>query len=395
MPLLQHPDGTASVGSEPSTKSMKGEDYMKDFLAISSMAAMLVASGAAIAQTEIVYGSYSPPSASLNSAGLVPYLEKVEELSEGTIQTQLIAGGALVGTKTTLPGIRDGIVDGGMVVALYYPTDLPVNNTITGLVALGGDGRVDAAASIETTLFDCPTCIEEWEKWNAKYISGYSTTGYSLICVEPASSLQDLAGRKVRAPGGFGRMADALNMVPVNLTITETYEGLQRGQVDCTFGPPGWLRNFSFSDVAKHVMLTQTGSTFGGSLLNLRLDKWSELTDSQKKAVIDAAPAAVAGYVLGYMAEDETALEEAKQKGVTAVEAPDDVMEMLRQHGMADVETVVKLSEERGVENAEEIAAAFVKNHEKWQKIVAERGATQDGYEAALRDEIFSRFPMD
>jgi len=360
-----------------------------------AFAATLGASGAAIAQTEIVYGSYSAPAATLNSAGLTPYLEKVEELSGGGLRTQLIAGGALVGTKTTLPGIRDGIVDGGMVVALYHPTDLPINNTMTGLMAFGGDGRVDAAAAIETTLFDCPSCLREWENWNVKYIAGYSTTGYSVICTEPANSLEDLAERRIRAPGGSGRMAVALGMTPVNLTVTETYEGLQRGQVDCTFAQAGWLRSFSLADVAKHVMLTETGSALGGSLLNLRLDKWKELTEDQKRALVDAAPTGVAGFVFGYMAEDEAALEEARQRGVTAVAPPAEVMEVLRRHAEADVETVVSLSEERGVENAEEISAAFLKNHEKWQRIVAERGHTREGYEAALRDEIFSRFPID
>src|SRR3546814_11506556 len=85
------------------------------------------------------------------------------------------------------------------------------------------------------------------------------------------TSLDELKGKKIRGPGAIGRMATAVGAVPVNVTITESYEGLQRGQIDCTFGAAGWLDTYSFGDVAKYVTMISIGGAFGGPMLNIML----------------------------------------------------------------------------------------------------------------------------
>src|SRR3546814_3719574 len=83
------------------------------------------------------------------------------------------------------------------------------------------------------------------------------------------TSLDELKGKKIRGPGAIGRMATAVGAVPVNVTITESYEGMQRGQIDCTFGAAGWLDTYSFGDVAKYVTMISIGDAFGRAILNL------------------------------------------------------------------------------------------------------------------------------
>src|SRR3546814_18081024 len=91
--------------------------------------AMFTAGGMAAAvpvhATEIIYGSSNAPTATLSKDGALPWLDEIKRLSNGEITYQFIGGGALVGTKTALTGIPDGIVDDPMNVDPSYTTKQP------------------------------------------------------------------------------------------------------------------------------------------------------------------------------------------------------------------------------------------------------------------------------
>lgn len=365
----------------------------------SGLAALVAAAGLIASQanaaTEIIYGSYNAPSATLTKDGAVPWFEEAKRLSNGSLTFNYIGGGALVGTKTAVTGIRDGIVDAAMIVDLYYPNELPVSYTMAALGALLKDSRVAAAAVTEVHMTNCPECVEELARYNIKFLGGYSTAAYNLLCRSPARSLDELKGKKIRAPGAIGRMATAIGAVPVNVTISETYEALQRGQLDCTFGAAGWLDTYSFGDVAKHVTLIGTGGAFGGPMLNISLDKWKELTKEQRQALVDAAAVGVAGASFGYENDDDTALSKAQEKGYQVAQPSEDLVAAIEAYREADVQVVIKQSTERGVKNAADIVDRFRKASDKWTAIVAEVGDDKDAFVEALRREIYSKVKVD
>jgi len=312
----------------------------------------LATASPASAATEIIYGSYNPPSSTVSRFGAIPWLEEVQQKSNGSITYKFVGGGALVGTKTSLAGIRDGVVDAAMIVNLYYPTDIPVSNLLGALGSLHKDARISAAAVTEVNMLQCPECVKEMENFNIMFLGGYSTSAYNLLCSKPIVSLDDLKGKKIRAPGAMGRMASAIGAVPVNVTITETYEALQRGQVDCAFGSAGWLEVYSFGDVAKNVTMIRTGGTFGGPMLNISLDKWKALTSAERKILLDAAPVGVAGAAFGYENDDKAALAKANEKGYVVKEPAPDLTATVAAYSKADPAEVVKQATERGVKNA-------------------------------------------
>ena len=356
---------------------------------------LLLLSTPAHAQTEIIYGSYNPPTATNSKGGAFPWLDEIKRLSNGSITYKFVGGGALVGTKTSLAGMRDGIVDAAMIVDLYYPSELPVSNALAGLGSLLKDARVAIAAVTEVQMLGCPDCAKELEKFNVKFLGGYSTAAYNLLCTSPTSSLAELKGKKIRAPGAIGRMATAIGAVPVNITVTETYEALQRGQIDCTFGAAGWLDTYSLGDVAKYVTLLKTGGAFGGPMLNLRLDKWKSLKPAERKALIDAAPMGVAGASFAYENDDKVALSKASQKGYKVVEPGSDLRAAIEKFADADAAVVIKQATGRGVKNAEAIVNAYRAANKRWSEIVAKVGNDKAAYIEALRREIYSKVSVD
>ena len=370
-----------------------GRDLMRGVVGAAAIGLLLATP--ARAQTEIIYGSYNPPTATNSKGGAFPWLDEIKRLSNGSIGYKFVGGGALVGTKTSLAGMRDGIVDAAMIVDLYYPSELPVSNVMAGLGSLLKDARVAIAAVTEVQVLGCPECVKEFEKYNVKFLGGYSTAAYNLLCTSPTSSLAELKGKKIRAPGAIGRMASAIGAVPVNITVTETYEALQRGQIDCTFGAAGWLDTYSLGDVAKHVTLIKTGGAFGGPMFNLRVDKWKALKPAERKILLDAAPIGVAGASFAYEADDDVALSKASQKGYKVVEPSSDLRAALEKFADEDAAVVIKQATGRGVKNAEAIVNAYRAANKKWSQIVAKVGNDKAAYIEALRREIYSKASVD
>ncbi len=346
----------------------------------------------AAAQTEeILYGSYVGPNHGHNVYGLSRFFKEATAAAPD-LTFKLVSGGALVGAKTTLAGIRDGIVDGGLVVVIYHTDDLPYNALIGDMAAWSADAASNAGAVNETTLQGCPECMKEWESWNIKHFGAYASTPYNIICKDPVESLADLKNKKIRGAGSVGRWIEALGATPVNATISEVYEGLQRGQLDCTVGSPGMMKSFSFWDVAKNILEVPSGAYMGGSMINMNMDRWNSLSDEQKAAYIHAAPGGVRGSTMdGYQGDDQRAAAEFAARGVTVREPKKDVTSLLESYRDAELQIVLETARSRGVKDPEKIAETFLRNMEKWQAISAEIGNDGDAFEQKLREEIYDK----
>lgn len=354
--------------------------------------AIVVATCASIVQAStILYGSYLSPKHSNNKYGLQSFF-KAAKAEAPELNFNFLPGGAIVGAKTTLTSIRDGVVDAGHVTTLYHPNDLPINTVITDLAVWGDNAAANAGAANETLLLKCPECLAEWEQWNIKNFGAYSTSGFRLLCTKPIKSLEDLAGKKVRGAGAFGRWINALGAIPVNVPVTEVFEGLQRGQIDCTLGSVGWMKSFSFWDVTKYIFDVPSGAYFGGSLVNLSTAKWAELSDKEKQAYINAAPAGVRGAVVdGYLADDIRAAKRFKEKGVQIFKPDHSVLKTLEQQRQKEIAIAIEKAKKRGVKDPERIVKVFLESLKKWEKIVSDINGDPDKYEDALRREIYSK----
>src|SRR3546814_2387778 len=94
-------------------------------------------------------------------------------------------------------------------------------------------------------------------------LSAVSATPYHLLCTKAVKSLADLKGLKVRAASSSAALVQALGATPVNVAVTEIYEALQRGQVDCTLGPIPHLKNYALADIDRKSVVSGT-SVSGG-----------------------------------------------------------------------------------------------------------------------------------
>ena len=361
--------------------------------AIFALGLSLAAFPAAAQQSKpLTYSNYLPPTHASNRYGLEPLFKAVEQDTKGSLKIELHPGGVLVGGKGTLAAMRDGLIDGGFVVSLYVPNEIPRNTTMSDLAFLVEDPLVAMGAVNETVLLDCPECLQEYHKYKTVYLGAYSTTPYVMMCKKPVETLADLKGLKMRAAGAvYSRWAVAMGGVPVNIPNAEAYEALERGQLDCVIGSISWLQTLSLWDVAKNVINAPMGAYFGGALIAFNEDSWKRVKEADRAAFVKQVPAALAKLAVGYVKDDRDVEAQARTKGVQIRKADAALSNLLAEYRKNEMQSAAEAAKKRGVKNPEAIINAFVKNLKKWEAIVAKTGHDQAKFEQALREEIYNK----
>src|SRR3970040_711937 len=132
--------------------------YIRTAIA-AALGASLLATSAYAQMKEFKYSSWTPPPAPNNRFGTVPMFQAIEKETKGTkdeLTFKNFMGAQLFNNFTTLAGVRDGAVDGGVTVPVFNAGELKSHVTFADMQALTRDGYSAAAAGNETLLLNCP-----------------------------------------------------------------------------------------------------------------------------------------------------------------------------------------------------------------------------------------------
>ncbi|OWU84144.1 hypothetical protein ATO6_13865 [Oceanicola sp. 22II-s10i] len=340
---------------------------------------------------DLTFGTYVGPTTTTFREGTEPLLKRLEEQSGGDMKWEAFTGGAMGGPKELLGNAGSGVLDASGVVDIYVKASVPHSAMVSGMLIVGEDPKVMAAAMNEWQLLNCPECLEDHEKNNV-IAMGFTATGtYHLICKDEVHTAEQLKGKKVRAVGGMGRAIQELGGTAVSITTAEMYEAMQRGQMDCATGSIAWLDTYALKDFSKSVVLDSMGSYFGimGFVMNKQV--WEELSDSNKQIIKDNMARLVADIVFAYGPEGDEALKNFEASGGKAYEFDDELKEGVARIRAAEYETTAKINKDAGMENAEELVNAYKTLVDKWTKIVAEVGDDKEAYIQALQTEVYDK----
>ena len=355
-------------------------------------AGLVLAAGSASAQTKLSYGSYLPPTHVNNTVGIEPMVKRFEKESGGKLTVETFPGGSVAKATAAVDSVRDGIVTAGMIVDSYVPKQLPHSFLATELGLLGRNSVVMSGATNEFNLVACKECLADQKKSGIISMAHYSTAPYTLMCKADLRSIDDFKGKKIRSAGAYSIMFKSFGMVPVNVTSDETYEAMQRGQVDCTMGADSWLKSYTLWDVAKNVLATTIGTYHGGLLWAMNADAWAKLPADQKAILKKNMPILAADVTFGYLQESRDVHAAAGEKGVK-FNPPDATWNSAYEAYLKnEVARVKEEGKKRGVPNADELVDRYLGLMKKWEKIDAEeiKGDKQK-FVDALNREVFSK----
>lgn len=173
----------------------------------------------------------SDPSGDLNYQIQQDWVERVEAMSNGRIDIDLLPVGSVVKHTETLGAIKLGVIDGHVTATGYFSGKDP---------AFGLIGNMVGAWSDTTQLLQYMNygggnelMTELYKPYGVQFI-GASTTGVeSFISKKPLNGVDDLKGLKLRAPEGLVQQVfAAAGATPVNLPGSEVFTGLSKGVID-------------------------------------------------------------------------------------------------------------------------------------------------------------------
>jgi TRAP-type C4-dicarboxylate transport system substrate-binding protein len=233
--------------------------------------------------------------------------------------------------------------------------------------------------------------VAELKKNHVKPLAYYATATYSLMCAKPIKTTDDIKGLKVRTAGGYNFLAIKLGAVPVNLTSGEIYEGLQRGQLDCVLGAPGWLQSYNLADLIKTIVDMPMGVYHGIPFFNMKQSVWNDLKPEERQIINNNLPKLVADLSEIYIAENENARKIAQEKHIAFVKPDAKMIAAFKAYTEEEDKRILEKAKKDGVKGADKMTARFKQSIAKWEKIIADIKGDPAKFEAALGKDVFSK----
>ena len=195
---------------------------------------------------------------------------------------------------------------------------------------------------------------EAYSELNIKYYWNAHEPNYNTLCNFYVDSIDDYAGKKIRALGVWGDYYAAIGAAPVNIPGTEVYQALQLGTIDgAHYGWSSLSDANNIREVAQYAILPslcycQMATVVNQSSLDALPDDLRETVDE----VIRLCNIGVIGQ--DHVAGTEKSVRDAVQGDyVELVELPDDVVAELREIAITEIwEDLASKSERmaRGIE---------------------------------------------
>jgi TRAP-type C4-dicarboxylate transport system substrate-binding protein len=250
---------------------------MTQTVAAGLLSGLLMAAPAVHAQTTLNASSWVPPAHLLTAKVMVPWMQEVEQATEGRVKFNMLPK-APVGPPQTFDAVRDGIVDLSFTVHGYTPGRF----TLTKMTEFGFLG--DSAESISVAyqrMFDKHLAAHN-EHDGVKVIGVFSHgPGHIYSARHPVASLADLANMKIRVGGGVvNDYTRVLGANPLLKPSSESYQMLQTGVADGIFFPSESIEAFKLTGLLRH------GTEVPGGLYN------TSFVMMMNKAKFDALPPA-------------------------------------------------------------------------------------------------------
>jgi TRAP-type C4-dicarboxylate transport system substrate-binding protein len=237
-------------------------------------------------------------------------------LAEGgnyEIEWQEAFGGTLYKANATLTSVEEGITDIGWVFSYLEAAKMPLSQ-VTAYTPFSTN-NVPAQLSTMTELFEkVPAFRKEWEQYNLVFLGATGSDSYDLYTKQPISSLKDLDGMKLSAPGVLGTWLRGVNANAVDGALTTFYTDIQTGVSDGTLSLALGVLPTKIYEVAPHITRVNAGVVFSGGLA-INRDTWDDLPEEVQKALLAAGDYYSKAHAEDLMTRHEFALNKIRELG--------------------------------------------------------------------------------
>lgn len=358
-------------------------------LCIGASALLMAASSANARELKLAVGF---PQGTAAYHGLEAFAKTLKEKSGGELEVKMFPL-SLLNLPQMMNGLRDGVVDIGFVLPPLFPSEVPETHLAVDLAMLGSNPWAMAGAMTEY-VFTCQECLAEHLKNNQVYLGSSSTAPYMIVSTKKAVTLDEIKGKKLRSGAApWARWAQHFGAVALTIPGNQVFESVSGGTVDGAMVSAAELSNLRLIDVVKFITVgVPTGTYHGIDNNNFNRNTWRSLTESQRKAVLEAAAMSTAAVSWKYVVDGAQNMKDAQAKGIQIHQAPADVVARSKAFIDADLATIAQAAEKNsGIKNASQKIARFRQLVEKWEKLTPEGNWEPNKLAEIYYREIYSK----
>ncbi|MEZ5818509.1 MAG: C4-dicarboxylate TRAP transporter substrate-binding protein [Hyphomicrobiaceae bacterium] len=321
------------------------------------------------------------------------FADEVKKETKGALTVRVFPGESLLGAKAVSDGLKDGVADFGHVVTTYTPAYFPHGVLVNDLSMVGTDDMAALFAATEQLILACPGCLAEYDKQGQIPLSAISIPAYVIIANGDFNSTEKIRLKKLRAAGPlWDRFCRAVGAVAVNMPTAGMYEAMSRGTLDGALYSVGGLKTHGLADIAKQVIMLNTGSFRAGSVFSMSKATWKSLSPELRASLLRVAARAGVYSGLAFMKGDEDGLAVAREKKIPVVQPDPELLKLRNDFVEKDlVHTIKEAKEKLKLEDAAEFVATFRKLYDKYEKLVKPLGKDHNKLSDLMFQEVFAK----
>jgi TRAP-type C4-dicarboxylate transport system substrate-binding protein len=292
--------------------------------ALIAAAAFVSPAGPAAAKT-LITSCWLPPLNPANDPGYAVLAETVEAATD--LKFRHTAGSALLPPGEHLSGLRDGVAAVTCHAGTFTPSDLPEDSLLSFMAMRYTKPMALVGAYAEFWMTDLAMLARQNEG-GFVVIAPWATPAYSMICNTPIRTVEDMKGKRIRSTvAAVAGWIESVGAIPVAVPSSDSFQGLDRGQLDCTTIYPSGMTVYSLWDVASSItILPELSSYFAGWMAAVNADTWRELSTEERVAMLDGAVNGIVGFQFRDLELETKVLAEAEANSKVEVIMADEAM---------------------------------------------------------------------
>jgi TRAP-type C4-dicarboxylate transport system substrate-binding protein len=237
------------------------------------------------------------------------FMEQVTEKTDGKITFETYYAAALHPVTESLSAIQSGLTDITFVSPSNVPDLLPAalwEITVSqGAISSEFPLTLTEGTPVQFAAYQDGPLADELAQYDATTLATWGTAPNSAICKPEVTSADQAEGKAIRTPGPpFVDEVEQIGMTSVTLPVTDVFEGLQRGVIDCFMNVISPFITLGIWEEAKYFIPANFATSVGSQLLikksvleSLPLEVQQTFFDARVDLLTDILEATLERYV--------------------------------------------------------------------------------------------------
>ena len=202
------------------------------------------------------------------------------------IEWQEAFGGTLYRANATLSSVEDGVTDIGWVFSMLEGGQLPLSQ-VSSFTPFATNNPPAQLAVMWDLMQNNADFANEWAQYGLVVLGLTATDSYDVYTTRPITTLADLQGMRISAPGALANWLRGTGASAVDGSLTTYYTDIQTGVSDGTLSLALGILPTRVYEVAPYITRVDMGTAFSGAIA-INRDSWDGLPEEVQNALREA-----------------------------------------------------------------------------------------------------------